>query len=64
MINLKIPKATGSFLYSVFQKRPSYFISLKIFLATSSRFIVSSRGFTSSITRDIAITSFFFFPTA
>jgi hypothetical protein len=58
---LKIPKATGSFLYSVYQNKPSYFISVNNFWAKSSRFVVSSRGFTSSITRDIAVTSFFTF---
>jgi hypothetical protein len=36
-------------------------ISEKSFLAKSSRFVVSSRGLTSSITRDMAITSFFTF---
>mmetsp|Transcript_12769 Transcript_12769/g.19775 ORF Transcript_12769/g.19775 Transcript_12769/m.19775 type:complete len:214 (+) Transcript_12769:73-714(+) len=58
-MSLKIPKATGSFLYSVFQKRPSWVSSVNILLARSSRLMVSSRGLTSSITRDIA-TAFFF----
>lgn len=59
--SLNIPKATGSFLYSVFQKRPSYVISLIQRLAKTSKSVVSSKGLTSSRTRDIAITTFFFF---
>jgi len=60
-ISLKIPKATGSFLYSVFQKSPSYVIFLKRCAARVSRFVVSSTGLTSSMTIDIAITFFFSF---
>ena len=61
MISLKIPKATGSFLYSVFQNKPSIVIVERMRLKRSSKLVVSSRGFTSSITRDIAITTFFGF---
>jgi len=54
------PKATGSYLYSVFQKRPFCSI-LRISAARSSRLISSLQGLTSHVIRDFASTTYFLF---
>ncbi|TNV78340.1 hypothetical protein FGO68_gene11879 [Halteria grandinella] len=48
------PKAMGIFLYSVFQKRPSISMA-RICLASSSRSVSASQGFTSKRIRDLAM---------
>ena len=51
---LKTPYAIGSFLYSVFQLRPSIVIPM-ILAASASRSVSSPHGFTSQTMIDLAI---------
>ena len=61
MTILNTPYATGSFLYSVFQTRPSMATSLSTFFASSSRSVSGPQGLISRMTSDFATTTFFFF---
>jgi hypothetical protein len=55
MMSLNTPNATGSFLYSVFQKIAGSEISDIILLARSSRLVSESQGLTSQRMMDLAI---------
>lgn len=57
---LKTPKATGSFLNSVFHYRPSILIFSMIYFPSTSRSVSGPYGFTSQITRDLATGAAFF----
>ena len=61
MTSFQTPKATGSFLNSVFHKSPSFLISLSNFFANSSRFSSGPHGLISSKTIDFATGGAFFF---
>ena len=58
---LNTPKATGSFLNSVFQNKPSCLISSHNLLPSLSRSTSGPQGLTSRITRDLATGGAFFF---
>ena len=61
MTILKTPYATGSFLNSVFQTRPSCVISFKILAPRASRSFSGPHGLTSKMTIDLATGGAFFF---
>merc|ERR1712228_1101610 len=57
---LNTPKATGSFLNSVFHQSPSMTISSQSFLPSASRSTSGPQGLTSKMTRDLATGGGFF----